>query len=587
MTAPNDLPTSNEVSSSHKAIVNIGGALYQVPISEIITDTLGTIATQDADSVSITGGSITIPDSTFALQDEVDDTKELNFQLSGITTGTTRTLTIPDASGTILLNGDIGSSVQAYNVNLDTFSGLTFIDDDTMVSATATNVASAESIVAYIAATGGASIPDGDKGDIVTSGSGSVWTIDSDAVTYDKMQDTTGTDVILGRSTAGAGTVEEISCTAAGRALLDDASASAQRTTLGLGSLSTLSTINDSNWSGTDLAVANGGTGASDATTARSNLGLGALAIQNTINNGDWSGTVLSITNGGTGAANTATARSNLGLGDMAVQDTINNGDWSGTDLAVVHGGTGASDAATARTNLGLGSISTQNTINNDDWSGTDLAVDNGGSGRSSHTAYAVICGGTTTTAAQQSVASVGTSGQVLTSNGAGALPTFQNQATGTYATKQATTSGSSINFTSIPSGTNKITIILSAVSANGTAAIRVQIGDSGGLETSGYLGSVTGNAGGSGTGGGNLSSGFDLFDSIVAADVIYGRMVLERLDTSADKWTCTGWFGQSDSTRTSVVAGEKTLTGTLDRLSLVTTDTFDGGEMNIIYEGA
>lgn len=62
---------------------------------------------------------------------------------------------------------------------------------------------------------------------------------------------------------------------------------------------------------------------------------------------------------------------------------------------------------------------------------GTDITVADGGTGRSSHTAYAVLCGGTSTTAAQQSVASVGTSGQVLTSNGAGALPTFQNASGG------------------------------------------------------------------------------------------------------------------------------------------------------------
>jgi hypothetical protein len=58
---------------------------------------------------------------------------------------------------------------------------------------------------------------------------------------------------------------------------------------------------------------------------------------------------------------------------------------------------------------------------------GTDITVADGGTGRSSHTAYAVLCGGTTTTAAQQSIAGVGTSGQVLTSNGAGALPTMQS----------------------------------------------------------------------------------------------------------------------------------------------------------------
>jgi len=58
--------------------------------------------------------------------------------------------------------------------------------------------------------------------------------------------------------------------------------------------------------------------------------------------------------------------------------------------------------------------------------SGTALPVANGGTGDTSFTAYAVICGGTGSTTALQSIASVGTSGQVLTSNGAGALPTFQ-----------------------------------------------------------------------------------------------------------------------------------------------------------------
>jgi hypothetical protein len=81
-----------------------------------------------------------------------------------------------------------------------------------------------------IDAAGGVS--DGDKGDITVSASGGTWTIDAGAVTYAKLQDVSATDRILGRSTAGAGDVEEITCTAAGRALLDDADAAAQRTTL-------------------------------------------------------------------------------------------------------------------------------------------------------------------------------------------------------------------------------------------------------------------------------------------------------------------------------------------------------------------
>jgi hypothetical protein len=72
-------------------------------------------------------------------------------------------------------------------------------------------------------------------GDVTGSGTGSfAATIANDAVTYAKMQNVTATDRLLGRSTAGAGDVEEITCTAAGRALLDDADAAAQRTTLGV-----------------------------------------------------------------------------------------------------------------------------------------------------------------------------------------------------------------------------------------------------------------------------------------------------------------------------------------------------------------
>lgn len=65
-----------------------------------------------------------------------------------------------------------------------------------------------------------------------------------------------------------------------------------------------------------------------------------------------------------------------------------------------------------------------------------------GGTGVQSNTAYAVLCGGTTGTGAIQSIASVGTSGQVLTSNGAGALPTFQASSGGGVVITQFTASG-------------------------------------------------------------------------------------------------------------------------------------------------
>lgn len=153
-------------------------------------------------------------------------------------------------------------------------------------------------------------------------------------------------------------------------------SASGARTALGLGTMSTQNansvTITGGSITGiTDLAIADGGTGASTAPNARTNLGLGTLATLSSINNSNWSGTALAVANGGTGASDAGTARTNLGLGSLATLNSINNSNWSGTALAIANGGTGATDAATARANLGAGtgngtvtSISGTGTVN-------------------------------------------------------------------------------------------------------------------------------------------------------------------------------------------------------------------------------
>ena len=106
-------------------------------------------------------------------------------------------------------------------------------------------------------------LSDADYGNITVSSSGTVWTIDNSVVTYAKIQNVSATDKLLGRVTGGAGVVEEIACTAAGRALLDDADASAQRTTLGLPTTyASIAHVNNSTGiiSGGVLSIASGTT---------------------------------------------------------------------------------------------------------------------------------------------------------------------------------------------------------------------------------------------------------------------------------------------------------------------------------------
>ncbi len=109
----------------------------------------------------------------------------------------------------------------------------------------------------------------------------------------------------------GSGTGALADFTAAGRSLVDDVDASAQRTTLGLGTIATQAANSVSISGGTitgitDLTLADGGTGASDAATARMNLGLGSLATQ--------SGTFSGTHSGTTSGTNTGDQTSIVGL---------------------------------------------------------------------------------------------------------------------------------------------------------------------------------------------------------------------------------------------------------------------------------
>jgi hypothetical protein len=155
-----------------------------------------------------------------------------------------------------------------------------------------------------------------------------------------------------------------------------------------------------------------------------------------------------------------------------------------------------------------------------------------------------------------------------------------------TLGTETATTSGTSINFTGIPADVFRITIMLSGVSQNGAVdELGVQVGDSGGLETTGYTSNVCRiiNAGNPSTN--SATTKFQVTSTIDAATVVSGHITITRLGTGTD-WICSSTLIDSDNTHIHTSAGIKSLSGVLDRISLISDGgTFDAGSMNIIYE--
>lgn len=147
--------------------------------------------------------------------------------------------------------------------------------------------------------------------------------------------------------------------------------------------------------------------------------------------------------------------------------------------------------------------------------------------------------------------------------------------------------SQASMDWTSIPAGTKRIDVSISGLSTNGTSPIIVQIGDSGGVETSGYLGTegFIQNAAPSGTAA--LSSGFIVMGTVAATSVFHGVMTLVLLDASTNTWSAMGVIGASHAALPILMGGSKSLSATLDRVRLTTAggaDTFDAGKANILY---
>ena len=156
----------------------------------------------------------------------------------------------------------------------------------------------------------------------------------------------------------------------------------------------------------------------------------------------------------------------------------------------------------------------------------------------------------------------------------------------GSTGTPDATTSGTARDFTSLPSTARMIVIWGKGVSTNGTALYLLQLGDSGGIETSGYTGNTAGvNSAGAGLGTAFRTDGISLLSTSAsaAADTHDFVCILTLVDPANNTWAWQMSCLQA-ANRTMWGVGQKSTSAALDRVRLTTvgaTDTFDAGTWN------
>ena len=148
--------------------------------------------------------------------------------------------------------------------------------------------------------------------------------------------------------------------------------------------------------------------------------------------------------------------------------------------------------------------------------------------------------------------------------------------------TAVASTSGTSITFTNIPSTAKRVTVMFNGVSTSSTSVVIVQIG-AGSIQTTGYV-CAAGNYG-TASALSSYTTGFAISAANVATATIYGSMTITNI--SSNTWV-ESFSGIRDTNAVANSGGGVSLGGALDRVSITTvngTDTFDAGSINILWE--
>lgn len=246
-----------------------------------------------------------------------------------------RTITFPDATGTVALGQPVATSDSVTFAAVTTTGNLT-VGGDLTVNGTVTSINSTTVTV------------DDKNIELASTASPSDASADGAGITVKGTTDKTWNWV----DATDAWTSSEHVNLASGKAFYINGTSVLNGSTLGSGvtssSLTSVGTIGTGVWQGTAVAVAYGGTGATDAPTARTNLGL---AIGTDVQ--AYNSTLAAVAGG-----------SYTGASSITTLGTIGTGTWQGTAVGLAYGGTGATTASGARTALELGTIATQNANN-------------------------------------------------------------------------------------------------------------------------------------------------------------------------------------------------------------------------------
>ena len=233
---PPDIILSNgnawtEIDVSQTITAQVASNVSFTPAGDLSsTNVQAALQELDTEKLALAGGTMTgelLIGTAGSFAFEGSSANAFETYLAVVDPTADRTITFPDASGNIVLSGSIA------NADINASAAIAF---SKLASLTSANilVGSSGNVATSVAVTGDITIS---NAGVTAIAAGAVVNADvnaSAAIAFSKLANVSATDRLLGRSTAGAGAIEEVTCTAAGRALIDDADAAAQRTTLGV-----------------------------------------------------------------------------------------------------------------------------------------------------------------------------------------------------------------------------------------------------------------------------------------------------------------------------------------------------------------